>query len=64
MAKHLVVVTRSRPVTQKLPLALHKLAEGTVSTDPLVATPLFFCFFLDQKYMGQREQGPRHKPGL
>ncbi len=42
MAKHLVVVTRSRPVTQKLPLALHKLAEGTVSTDPLVATPFFF----------------------
>ncbi len=60
MAKHLVVVTRSWPVTQKLPLALHKLAEGTVSTDPLVATP----FFLDPKYMGQREQGPRHKPGL
>ncbi len=34
MAKHLVVVTRSWPVTQKLPLALHELAEGTVSTDP------------------------------
>ncbi len=63
MAKHLVVVTRSWPVTQKLPLALHKLAEGTVSTDPLVATPFFF-FFLDPKYMGQRERGPRHKPGL
>ncbi len=46
MAKHLVVVTRSWPVTQKLPLALHKLAEGTVSTDPLVATPFFF--FLTQ----------------
>ncbi len=62
MAKHLVVVTRSWPVTQKLPLALHKLAKGTVSTDPLVATPFFF--FFDPKYMGQREQGPRHKPGL
>ncbi len=42
MAKHLVVVTRSWLVTQKLPLALHKLAEGTVSTDPLVATPFFW----------------------
>ncbi len=47
MAKHLVVVTRSWPVTQKLPLALHEFAEGTVSTDPLVATPFFF-FFLTQ----------------
>ncbi len=57
MAKHLVVVTRSLPVTQKLPLALHELAEGTVSTDPLVATPFsFFSFFLDPKYMGQRER--------
>ncbi len=46
MAKHLVVVTSSWPVTQKLPLALHELAEGTVSTDPLVATPFFF--FLTQ----------------
>ncbi len=63
MAKHLVVVTRSWPVTQKLPLALHEFAEGTVSTDPLVATPFFF-FFFDPKYMGQRERGPRHKPGL
>ncbi len=45
MAKHLVVVTRSWPVTQKLPLALHELAEGTVSTDPLVATPFFFFFW-------------------
>ncbi len=53
MAKHLVVVTRSWPVTQKLPLALHKLAEGTVSTDPLVATPLFLILFFDPKYMGQ-----------
>ncbi len=58
MAKHLVIVTRSWPVTQKLPLALHELAEGTVSTDPLVH-PCFF-FFLDPKYMGQRE----HKSGL
>ncbi len=41
MAKRLVVVTISWPVTQGLPLALYKLAEGTVSTDPLVAT-LFF----------------------
>ncbi len=64
MAKHLVVVTRSWPVTQKLLLALHKLAEGTVSTDPLVATPFCFFCFLDPKYMGQRERGPRHKPGL
>ncbi len=43
MAKHLVVVTRSWPVTQGLPLALHELAEGTVSTDPLVALLFFFC---------------------
>ncbi len=64
MAKHLVVVTRSWPVTQKLPLALHELAEGTVSTDPLVVTPFFFSFFFDPKYMGQRERGPRHRPGL
>ncbi len=64
MAKHLVVVTRSWPVTQKLPLALHKLAEETVSTDPLVATPFFVFVFFDPKYMGQRERGPRHKPGL
>ncbi len=63
MAKHLVVVTRSWPVTQKLPLALHELAEGTVSTDPLVATPPSF-FGGDPKYMGQRERGPRYKPGL
>ncbi len=48
MAKHLVVVTRSWPVTQKLPLALHELAEGTVSTDPLVATPFLFLFFWTQ----------------
>ncbi len=66
MAKHLV--TRSWPITQGLPLALHKLTEGTVSTDLLVAyTPFFFLFFflfLDPKYMGQRERGPRHKPGF
>ncbi len=58
MAKHLVVVTRSWPVTQGLPLALHELAEGTVSTDPLVA--LHFSFLGG----GQRQWGPRHKPGL
>ncbi len=59
MAKHLV--TRSWLITQGLPLDLHKLTEGTVSTDLLVAyTP----FFLDPKYMGKRERGPRHKPGL
>ncbi len=63
MAKHQVVVTRSWPVTQKLPLALHELAEGTVPADPLVATPFLFFFFYP-KYMGQRERGPRHKPGL
>ncbi len=49
MAKHLVVVTRSWPVTQGLPLALHELAEGTVSTDPLVA----FLFFFAPKYWGK-----------
>ncbi len=64
MAKHLVVVTRSWPVTQKLPLALHKLAEGTVSTDPLVATPFFFFFFFGPKIYGTKRAGPRHKPGL
>ncbi len=64
MAKHLVVVTRSWPVTQGLPLALHKLAEGTVSTDPLVAFPYFVFVFFLPKILGQREWGPRHKPGL
>ncbi len=53
MAKHLVVVTRSWPVTQGLPLALHKLAERTVSTDPLVAFPFFVSFFFDPKYWGK-----------
>ncbi len=52
MAKHLVVVTRSWPVTQGLPLALHELAVGTVSTDPLVALHFFFSF-LDPKYWGK-----------
>ncbi len=51
MAKHLVVVTRSWPVTQGLPLALHELDEGTVSTESLVA--LLFFFFLDPKYWGK-----------
>ncbi len=61
MAKHLVVVTRSWPVTQKLPLALHKLAEGTVSTDPLVATPFFF--FLGPKIYGTKRAGPKAQAG-
>ncbi len=60
MAKCLVVVTGSWPVTQGLPLALYELAEGTVSTDPLVAT---HCS--DPKYRDKKvEWGPRHKPGL
>ncbi len=59
MAKRLVAVTRSWPVTQGLPLALHELAEGTVSTDPLVAT---HCS--NPKYWHKKvEWGPRHKPG-
>ncbi len=63
MAKHLV--TRSWPITQGLPLALHKLTEGIVSTDLLVAyTPFFFLFFFAPKILGQKEWGPRHKPGL
>ncbi len=41
----------------------NELAEGTVSTDPLVTTPFFFVFF-DPKYMGQRERGPRHKSSM
>ncbi len=63
MAKHLVVVTRSWPVTQKLPLALHKLAEGTVSTDPLVATPFFFLFFFGPKIYGTKRAGPKAQAG-
>ncbi len=59
MAKHLV--TRSWPITQGLPLALHKLTEGTVSTDLLVA---YIPFFFGPKILGQKEWGPRHKPGL
>ncbi len=62
MAKHLV--TRSWPITQGLPLALHKLTEGTVSTDLLVAHTLFFFLFFGPKILGQKEWGPRHKPGL
>ncbi len=62
MAKHLV--TRSWPITQGLPLALQKLTEGTVSTDHLVAyTPVVVVFF-GPKILGQKEWGPRHKPGL
>ncbi len=49
MVKHLVVVTRSWPVTQGLPLALHELAEGTVSIDPLVG----YTFFFYPKYWGK-----------
>ncbi len=61
MAKDLVVVvTRFWPVAQGLPLALHELAEGTVSTDPLVATHCSNPKYLDKKV----EWGPRHKPGL
>ncbi len=60
MAKDLVVVvTRFWPVAQGLPLALHELAEGTVSTDPLVATHCSNPKYLDKKV----EWGPRHKPG-
>ncbi len=55
----LVIVTRSWPVTQGLPLALHELAEGTVSTDPLVATHCSNPKYWDKKV----EWGPRHKPG-
>ncbi len=58
MAKHLVVVTRSWPVTQKLLLALYKLAEGTVSTDPLVATPFF-----GPKMYGTKRVGPKAQAG-
>ncbi len=61
MTKHLVVVTRSWPVTQKLPLALHELAEGTVSTDPLVATPFFF--FFGPKIYGTKGTGPKAQAG-
>ncbi len=63
MAKHLV--TRSWPITQGLPLALHKLTEGTVSTDFLVAyTPFFFFFFLDPKYWGRRSGAQGTNRGL
>ncbi len=62
MAKHLVVVTRSWPVTQGLPLALHELAEGTVSTDPLVALHYFFYFFIFQN-IGTKGVGPKAQTG-
>ncbi len=62
MAKHLVVVTRSWPVTQGLSLALHELAEGTVSTDPLVALHLFFLLFFYPKYWG-KGVGPKAQTG-
>ncbi len=62
MAKHLVVVTRSWPVTQGLPLALHKLAEGIVSTDPLVAFPFIFIFFKTQN-IGAKGVGPKAQTG-
>ncbi len=58
MAKHLVVVTRSWPVTQGLPLALHELAEGTVSTDPLVG----YTFFLTRN-IGAKGVGPKAQTG-
>ncbi len=61
MAKHLVVVTRSWPVIQGLPLALHELAEGTVSTDPLVALHLFI-YFLTQN-IGAKGVGPKAQTG-
>ncbi len=64
MAKHLVVVTRSWPVTQKLPLALHKLAEGAVSTDPLVATPFFWGGGGGgPKIYGTKDAGPKAQAG-
>ncbi len=52
MAKYLVVITRSWPVTQKLPLALHKLVEG-----------LFFFFFLGPKIYGTKGAGPKAQAG-
>ncbi len=55
MAKHLV--TRSWPITQGLQLALLKLSEGTVSSDPLVALHPFF-FFLTQN-IGAEGVGPK-----
>ncbi len=64
MAKHLV--TRSWPITQGLPLALHKLTEGTVSTDLLVAyTPFFFffLFFFGPKIYGTKGAGPKAQAG-
>ncbi len=61
MAKHLV--TRSWPITQGLPLALHKHTEGTVSTDLLVAYTPFFSFFLTQN-IGAEGVGPKAQPGL
>ncbi len=62
MAKHLVVVTRSWPVIQGLPLALHELAGGTVSTDPLVALHFFFFFFQTQN-IGAKGVGPKAQTG-
>ncbi len=59
MTKHLVVVTMSWPVTLGIPLALHELAEGTVSTDPLVATRCSNPKYWDKKV----DWGPRYKPG-
>ncbi len=53
MAKHLV--TRSWPINHGLPLALHKLTEGTVATDLLIAYTPFF-FFLPG--LNQLKKGP------
>ncbi len=63
MAKLLVVVTRSWPVTQGLPLALHELAEGTVSTDPLVALRFYFFYFFLTQNIGAKGVGPKAQTG-
>ncbi len=53
MAKYLVVITRSWPVTQKLPLALHKLVEG-----------LFFFFFFGTQNIWDKGSGAQGTYGV
>ncbi len=50
MAKNIVVVTSS-------------FAEGTVSTDPLVAFLFFFSFFLLTQNIGAKGVGPKAQTG-
>ncbi len=62
MAKYLVVIARSWPVTQKLPLALHKLSEG-LSQQTLGSDTPFLFYFLEPKIYGTKGAGPKAQAG-